>query len=256
MNRRTESLCLPPSSTTGHRRASAAVGLASGPRAPGGSADNPNRDCCGSEWTCRPQGWKRKLETAGYLIENARGCRALLTVQRGLPPHRFQKENPPVLRGRRRARELILQSVDFVIARHAVQSFANRQIFLFDCGIRFFEMAKLRTNRVNAGVKNGARTPCLGSAEQRIWQFEQQICKLLHGIRSNSQVHIAPEGWKVQPLSIVLRRQSAPFMPSRSISISVPNRTGALRGVLHQAEKYCLRGGVPIEVAADVCPGA
>jgi Histidine kinase-like ATPase domain len=36
------------------------------------------------------------------------------------------------------------------------------------------------------------------------------------------------------------------------MSISVPNRTDALRGVLDQAEKYCLRGGVPIEVAADV----
>ncbi|HEX2476303.1 MAG TPA: hypothetical protein VHK01_16245 [Lacipirellulaceae bacterium] len=32
----------------------------------------------------------------------------------------------------------------------------------------------------------------------------------------------------------------------------MPNRTDALRGVLDQAEKYSLRGGVPIEVAADV----
>jgi anti-sigma regulatory factor (Ser/Thr protein kinase) len=38
-------------------------------------------------------------------------------------------------------------------------------------------------------------------------------------------------------------------MPSHSTSISV---TDALRGVLDPAEKYCLRGGVPIEVAADV----
>src|SRR5262245_29403274 len=63
MNRRTESLCPPPRSTTDQRRASAAVDPALGPRAPGGSADTPNRDCDESGWTCRPRGWKRKLQT-------------------------------------------------------------------------------------------------------------------------------------------------------------------------------------------------
>src|SRR5215813_1517353 len=63
MHRRTKNLCLPARSTTGHRRASAVEGSALALRAPSGSADNPNRDYCAVEWTCRPQGWKRKLET-------------------------------------------------------------------------------------------------------------------------------------------------------------------------------------------------
>src|SRR5262245_43768805 len=62
MHHRTKNLCLPPRSTTAHRRASAAEGPPLGPRAPSGSADNPNRDYCGVEWICHPQGWKRKLE--------------------------------------------------------------------------------------------------------------------------------------------------------------------------------------------------
>src|SRR5262245_19048180 len=63
MNHRTKNLYLPPRSTTGHQRASAAAGPALEPRVPSGSADNPSRDCRGVEWTCRPQGRRRKLET-------------------------------------------------------------------------------------------------------------------------------------------------------------------------------------------------